>query len=70
MHSGVQHQLCSVFVYSGVQHQLCSVFVLFVFACFRYVASFSGLSILIDPSVFSNVYLQQALMEQFVRNGR
>ena len=40
---------------NGVQRILCCVFVLFVFV-FVYVASFSGLSMLIVPSVFSNIY--------------
>jgi hypothetical protein len=44
--------LC-LFLYSVVQHILCCVSVLFIFV---YVASFSGLSILIAPSVFSNDY--------------
>jgi hypothetical protein len=44
---------------------ICLVYVLFVFvlctfclssSCVRFVCSFSGLSILISPSVFSNVY--------------
>ena len=39
--------------HSGVHHILCCVFVLFFSV---YVASFSGLSILIAPSVFSNVF--------------
>jgi len=43
-----------LFVHSGVQHILRCVFVLFFFI---YVASFSELSILIGPSVFSNVFL-------------
>ena len=44
--------LCMI-AHSGVHHILCCVFVLFFFV---YVASFSGLSILIAPSVFSNVF--------------
>jgi hypothetical protein len=48
--------LC-LFVYSGVQHILCCVFVLSVSSCVPYVASFSVLSMLIVPSVFSNVYI-------------
>ena len=44
--------LC-LFAYSGVQHILCCVFVLLFFIC---VASFSGLSILIAFSLFSQVY--------------
>jgi len=47
------HYLC-LFVYSGVQHIVCCVF---CFVCLRLCCSFSGLSILISPSVFSNVYL-------------
>ena len=43
--------LC-LFAHSGVQCILCYVFVLFFFV---YVASFSRLSFLIAPSVFSNV---------------
>ena len=46
--------LC-LFSYSDVQHILCCVFVLFSSSCVTCVASFSGLSILIAPSVFPNV---------------
>ena len=49
------HVLSTLFVYSGVQHILWCVFVLF-FLCLPHVARFHGLSILIVPSVFSNVY--------------
>ena len=50
--------LC-LLAYSGVQHILCCVFV-FLFlssSCVPYVASFSGCSFLIAPSVLYNVYL-------------
>ena len=46
--------LC-LFAYSDVQHILCCVFVRFSLYCLPYVASFSGLSNCIAPSVFSNV---------------
>ena len=46
--------LC-LYWYSGVRHILCCVFVLFSSSCVTCVASFSGLSILIAPSVFPNV---------------
>jgi hypothetical protein len=50
--------LC-LFAHSGVHHIVCCVFVLFISSsCVPYFASFSGLSILIAPSVFSSVYLQ------------
>ena len=48
--------LC-LYGYSAVQHILCSVFDLFSVSCVPYVASFSGWSICIASSVFSNVYL-------------
>ena len=54
-YSDVQHILC-LFMYSDVQHILCCAFALFSSSCVPNVASFSGLSILIAPSVFSNVY--------------
>ena len=41
--------LC-LFAYSSVQHILCCVF------CFVFVTIFSGLSFLLAPTVFSNVY--------------
>ena len=46
-----------LFAYSGVQHILWCVF-LFCFSssCVPCVTGFSGLSFLIAPSVFSNVY--------------
>ena len=56
--------LC-LFGNSVAQHILCCLVVLFVFvlctfclssSCVRFVCSFSGLSILISPSVFSIVY--------------
>ena len=50
--------LC-LLAHSGVQHISCFVFVLFFFVlrtlCFQFL---SGLSILIAPSVFSNVYVK------------
>ena len=50
--------LC-LFAHSGVHHIVCCVFVLFISSPgVPYFASFSGLSILIAPSVFSSVYLQ------------
>jgi hypothetical protein len=52
--------LC-LFAYSGAQHILCcGFFVCFSSFCAHYVVSFSGLSILIAPSVFSDVYFQCA----------
>ena len=45
-----------LFTHSGVQHILYCVFVLFFFVLCTRFASFSGLSFLIAPSVFSNVY--------------
>ena len=48
--------LCLV-AQSDVQHMLYCVFVFVFSSCVPYVASFSGLSILIAPSVFSNVYI-------------
>jgi hypothetical protein len=45
-------------VYSGVQHKLRYLFCLSS-SCVPCFASFSGLSFLIAPSVFSNVYLQE-----------
>jgi hypothetical protein len=51
----------SVFVYViGVHHILCCVFV-FLRLVYLYVASFSGFSFLIAPSVFSNIYLSCVL---------
>jgi hypothetical protein len=44
-----------LFMNSGVQHMLCS----FSSSCVPYVVSFSGLSILDWPLVFSNVYLKR-----------
>ena len=41
----------------GVQHILCCVFVCLSSSCVPYVASFSGLFIVIATSVLSNVYL-------------
>ena len=41
-----------LFTYSGVQH----ILFCFSLSCSSYVVSFSGLSILIAPSVFSNVF--------------
>ena len=54
--------LC-LFAYSGVQLILCCVAFLFCLSssCVPYVANFSGLSIFIAPSVFSNVYLSCVL---------
>jgi hypothetical protein len=69
VYDGVQHILCCVFVlyffvlclvYGGVQHILCFVFCFVCLCLVSYVpnvASFSGLSILFCPFVFSNVYL-------------
>jgi hypothetical protein len=52
--------------YSGDQHILRYVFVLLFFLlCVAYVARFSGLSFLIAPSVFSNVYLLQTARTYF-----
>ena len=45
-----------LFTHSGVQHILYCVFVLFFFVLCTRFASFSWLSFLITPSVFSNVY--------------
>ena len=44
-------------VLSGVQHILCCALALYFSLFVPYVVSFSGLSILIAPSVFSNVYI-------------
>ena len=46
--------LC-LFAYSGVQHILCRAFVLFFFVLLVYPVSLDC-SLLIAPSVFSNVY--------------
>jgi hypothetical protein len=55
-----------LFTYSGDQYILRYVFVLLFFLlCVAYVARFSGLSFLIAPSVFSNVYLLQTAREYF-----
>jgi hypothetical protein len=54
--------LC-LFAYSGVQHILCCVFILFVFVlCLVYAMLPVSLNcpFLITPSVFSDIYLQQA----------
>ena len=55
--------LC-LFAYSGVQHILCCVF---CFVCLRLVYPMLPVSLdcplLIDPSVFSNVYYQQNTAE-------
>jgi hypothetical protein len=48
-----------LFVNSGVQRILCS----FSSSCVPYVVSFSGLSILDCPLVFSNVYLKRLTYE-------
>jgi hypothetical protein len=55
--------LC-LFAHRGVQHILYCVFVLLCLfsSCVRYVASFSGLSTLIAPSVFFNVYHAHSLV--------
>jgi len=65
--SDVQHILCCVFVYViciCLRLVVCSTYCVVVLFCFSsscvfYVASFSGLYILIAPSVFSNAYLGQ-----------
>ena len=47
---------CLCFAHTGVQHILCCVLFSLSSSCVPFVASFSGLSILIAPTVFSNVY--------------
>jgi hypothetical protein len=47
--------LC-LFAHCGAQHTMCCVVFLFFSTCVPYVVSFSGLSIFIAPSVFSNLY--------------
>ena len=52
------YYLC-LLTHSGVQHILCCVLVFFV-----YDASCSGLSFLISPSIFSNVYSLEIIISK------
>ena len=50
--------LLILFAHSGVQHILCCALLCLSSSCVPYVASFSGLSILIASSIFFNVYFK------------
>ena len=54
------YYLC-LLTHSGVQHILCCVLVLVFFV---YDASCSGLSFLISPSIFSNVYSLEIIISK------